>query len=96
VRFLIQLFSNYYYHYHYTLLTASFPGQPGEAATKKVKPVWIQMRQEMLGFCDAVASSGPYAINVPLLQTDNHTNTSSLNFYGPEAVPDAEPTVSKH
>ena len=54
------------------------------------------MRQEMLGFCDAVASSGPYAINVPSLQTDNHTNTSSLSFYGPEAVPDAEPTVSKH
>jgi len=31
-----------------------------------------------------------------LLQTDNHTNTSSLNFYRPDALPDAEPTVSKH
>jgi len=25
-----------------------------------------------------------------------HTNTSSLNFYRPDALPDAEPTVSKH
>jgi len=27
---------------------------------------------------------------------DNHTNTSSLNFYRPNALPDAQPTVSKH
>jgi len=31
-----------------------------------------------------------------LLQTDNHTNTSSLNFYRPDALPDIQPTVSKH
>jgi len=32
------------------------------------------------------------------LQTDNHINTSkkSLNFYRPDALPDAQPTVSKH
>jgi len=30
------------------------------------------------------------------LQTDNHTNTSSLSFYRPDALPDAQPTVSKH
>jgi len=30
-----------------------------------------------------------------LLQTDNHTNTSSLNFYRPDALPAAQPTVSK-
>jgi len=30
------------------------------------------------------------------LQTDNHTNTSSLNFYMPDALPDTQPTVSKH
>jgi len=29
-------------------------------------------------------------------QTDNHTNTSSLNFYRLDALPDAQPTVSKH
>jgi len=26
-----------------------------------------------------------------LLQTDNHTNTSSLIFYRPDALPDAQP-----
>jgi len=30
------------------------------------------------------------------LQTDNHTNTSSLNFCRPDALLDAHPTVSKH
>jgi len=29
-----------------------------------------------------------------LLQTVNHTNTSSLNFYRPHAFLDAQPTVS--
>jgi len=30
------------------------------------------------------------------LQTDNHTNSSSLNFYRLDALPDAQPAVSKH
>jgi len=30
------------------------------------------------------------------LQTDINTNTSSLNFHRPDALPDAKPTVSKH
>jgi len=29
------------------------------------------------------------------LQTDNHTNTSLLNFYRPDALPNAKPTASK-
>ena len=47
------------------------------------------------GFVVAVASAGPYANNL-LLAPDNHTNTSSLNFYRPDAFPDAQPTVTKH
>ena len=30
------------------------------------------------------------------LQTDNHNNTSSLNFYRPDAFSDTQPTVSEH
>jgi len=30
------------------------------------------------------------------LKTDNHTNTSSLSFYRLDALPDVQPTVSKH
>ena len=30
------------------------------------------------------------------LETDNHTNNLSFNFYSLDALPDAQPTVSKH
>ena len=30
------------------------------------------------------------------LETDNHTNNPSFNFYSLDALPDAQPTVSKH
>ena len=39
-----------------------------------------------MGFSDAEASAGPICIS---LQRDNHTNTSSLNFYRSDALPDA-------
>ena len=39
----------------------------------------------------AVASVKPDVNNLHLLQTDNQINTSSLNFY----EPDAQPAVSK-
>jgi len=29
------------YYYYYICLTAFFPGQPGLAGTRKVKPIWI-------------------------------------------------------
>ena len=44
------------------------------------------MRLEITGVWDEVESAGPYAIN-PYL-THDHNNTSSLNFYGPDALPD--------
>ena len=46
---------------------------------RKVKLVWIWMRQEMMGFWDAVASAGSWTICTSL-PTDNQTNTSSLSF----------------
>jgi len=52
-----------------------------------------------VGFGDAVASAGPCAKNLRIctsLHTDNHANTSSLNFYRPDDLPDAQSTVSKH
>jgi len=50
----------------------------------------------MMGFWDAVASAGPYANNLHLAPDwMNNTNTSSLNFYRPDAHPGAQSTVSK-
>jgi len=44
----------------------------------------------------AVASAGPYA-NLTWPQTDNHASTPPLKFfYRPDALPAAQPTVSKH
>jgi len=63
-----------------THLTASFSGQPGYAGTRKIKPVSVLMKQKMVGW--------------HWLQTDNHDSTSSLNFYRPDALPDAQPTVA--
>jgi len=45
----------------------------------------------------AVASAGLYAnYFCTLLQTDNHIHTSLLNFYRLNALPDAQPSSSKH
>ena len=57
----------------YSCLTASFPGQPGQAGTRKVKPIWIQMRQEIqwhqLDNMQTICTS-PRQITTP---TPNHT-----------------------
>jgi len=47
------------------------------------------MGQEVLWFWEVVASADHMQTICTLLQTDNHTNTSSLNFYRPVALPDA-------
>ena len=47
----------------------------------------LGMQWHQLGHMQTICTS---------LQTDDHSNTSSLNFYRPDAFPDAQPTVSKH
>jgi len=39
---------------------------------------------------------GPMQTICTLLQTNNHTNTSSLDFYRPDALPDAQLTVTDY
>jgi len=76
--------------------TASFPGQPDHAGTRKVKPVWILIRQEMMGFGNmAVASAGPYAKNSALCSRHITTTLPHDSLYRPGALHDTEPTVSK-
>jgi len=58
-----------------------------------VKPLWISIKQEMMGW--QWHQLDHMQIICTLLQTDNHASTSSLNFYRPVAVPDAQPTVLK-
>jgi len=79
-------------HTH-THLTALFPGLPGWASTRKVKPIWILLKQETVsssGISWAVCKSAPCSrqITVP---APHHSV-----FYRPDALPAAQPTASKH
>ena len=49
-----------------------------------------------MGFWDGSGVRWTVCKQSTLLQTDNHTNTSSLNFYRPDALPDTQLTSSKH
>jgi len=73
---------------------ASFPEQPMQAGTTMVKLFWILMKHEMVGL--QWHHLDHMQIICTLLQTDNYASTSSLNSYRPDAVPDAQPTVSEH
>ena len=73
-------------HTH-TRLTALFPGLPGWAGTRKVKPIWILLKQEwqwhQLGHMQVCTS----------LETDNHASTSPLSFLQ-AGCPSCRPTNS--
>ena len=57
------------YYYYYIRLTASFPGQPGWAGTKKVKPGSLDLNEardyKVLGR-SGISAAGPYANNLHL------------------------------
>jgi len=54
----------------------------------------ILMKQEMTGW--QWHQLDHMQIICPSLQTDNHTSTSPLSLYRPDALPAAQPTASKH
>jgi len=73
-----------------THLTALFPGLPRWASTRKVKPIWILLKQE------TVSGSGiSWAIMqvCTSLQTDNHARTPPLSFLQ-AGCPSCRPTNS--
>ena len=77
-------------HTH-TRLTALFPGLPGWDGTRKVNQsgfYWSkrQWQWHQLGHMQVCTS----------IQTDNRASTLPLFFYRPDALPAAQPTVSKH
>jgi len=78
----------------HTHLTALFPGLPGWAGTRKVKPIWILLKQETV----SVASAGPYASLhlAPDRQPRQHLTSHHSVFYRPDALPAAQPAASKH
>ena len=76
-------------HTHTHRLTALCPGLPRWAGTRKVKPVWILLEQEI------VSGSGISCTSqiCTSLQTDNHASTSLLGFLQ-AGCPSCRPTNS--
>ena len=65
-------------------LMALFPGLPGWVGTRKVKPIWILLKQE------TVSGSG---ISWAICKTDNHASTPLLSFLQ-AGCPSCRPTNS--
>ena len=83
---------NSYIHTH-TRLTALFPGLPGWASTRKVKPIWILLKQETVsgsGISWALYKCAPRSRQITM-PAPHH-----LVFYRPDALPAVQPTASKH
>ena len=77
----------------HTHLTALFPGLPGWAGTRKVKPIWISLKQE------TVSGSGiSWAICKSVPRSRQMTTPAPHHsvFYRPDALPATQPTASKH
>ena len=79
-------------HTH-THLMALCPGLPGWAGTRKVKPIWILLKQETVSgsgiswtICKSACRSRQITMPAP------HRSV----FYRPDALPVTQPTVSKH
>ena len=74
-------------------LTALFPGLPRWAGTRKVKPIWILLKQETVsgsGISWAICKSAPRSRQITMPAPHNSV------FYRPDALPATQPTASKH
>ena len=79
-------------HTH-TRFTALFPGLPGWAGTRKIKPIWILLKQEIVsgsGISWTICKSAPRSRQITMPATHHSV------FYRPDALPAAQPTASKH
>ena len=81
-------------HTHtHTRLTALFSGLPGWAGTRKVKPIWILLKQETMsgsGISWAICKSAPCCRQITT-PAPHHSV-----FYRPDDLPAAQPTASKN
>ena len=86
----------HYYDYYYTRLTAScrttwvcqyWKAKTSLDLTEARDDGGLGWQWHQLDHMQTICTS---------LQTDNCANAPSLNFYWPDALPDTQPTVSKH
>jgi len=77
----------------HTRLTALCPGLPRWAGTRKVKPIWILLKQETVSSSDISRATCKSAHRSRQITTPAPYHSV---FYRPDALPAAQPTVSKH
>jgi len=87
---------NYYYYYYPTTTSVYWPftRTTWVSRPQKGKPFKILLEQEMMEWQRHKLDH--MQIICTSLQTDNHASTSPCSFYRPDALPAAQPTVSKH
>ena len=93
-RFIDPILHAMWAHTHTRIhLMALFPGLPGWAGTRKVKPIWILLKKETMSgsgiswdICKSATRSRQITMPAP------HHSV----FYRPDALPAAQPTASKH
>ena len=74
-------------------LTAVCPGLPRWAGTRKLKPIWILLKQETVsgsGISWAICKSAPRSRQITTPAPHDSV------FYRPDVLPAAQPTASKH
>ena len=80
-------------HTHTHPFNGPSPGLPRWASTKKLKPIWILLRQETVSGSDirrATCKSAPRSSQITM-PVPHHSF-----FYRPDALPATQPTASKH
>ena len=80
-------------HTHTHPFNSHFPGLPRWAGTRKVKPIWILLKQGTMsssGISWAICKSAPRSRQITM-PTPHHSV-----FFRPDALPAAQPTASKH
>ena len=69
-----------------TRLTALFPGLPRWASTRKVKPIWILLKQETVsgsGICWAICKSAPCSRRITMPAPTTEFFTDRMPFLPP-------------
>ena len=77
----------------HTRLTALCPRLPGWAGTRKVKPIWISVKQETVSSSGISWTICKYAPRSRQITRPAHHRSVS---YRPDALPAAQPTASMH
>ena len=84
-RIVVRITSHTHTHTH-TRLTALFPGLPRSAGTRKVKPIWILLKQESVsgsGFSWAICKSAPHSRQITTPAPHHSVFTGRMPFLPP-------------